>query len=163
MAGATELSFANIGIEEMKATGVKSVLANEPMWFAVNMGFDQSSEHGLMEVDLYDYETLFGLELDLSKADRAVFGAGASNHAMTLMGVDLKDGTPVKWLVENSWGDSKGRKGQWTLYDDWFTEHVYTIIVNKKHVAPETLAVFEKEAVVLPAWYPGAQGIPEGR
>lgn len=163
IAGAKDMHFANISIEEMKKTAVKSVLANEPMWFAVNMGFDQSTEHGLMQVDLFDYETLFGLELDLTKAERSRFGAGASNHAMVLMGVDLKEGEPRKWLVENSWGDAKGKKGTWTLYDEWFTEHVYTIIVNKKHVAPDTLAIFDKEAEVLPAWYPGAQGIERGR
>ncbi len=163
MAGAKDMNFANIGIDEMKSTAIKSVLANEPMWFAVNMGFDQSTEHGVMEVDLFDYETLFDFELDLTKAERSRFGAGASNHAMVLMGVDLKEGKPRKWLVENSWGDAKGQKGKWTLYDDWFTEHVYTIIVNKKHVSPETLAIFEKEADVLPAWYPGAQGIEKGR
>ena len=163
MAESSDMNFVNVSSDEMKKTGVKSILANEPMWFAVNMGFDQSTEHGLMEVDLFDYKTLFGIELDMSKADRAVFGAGASDHAMTLMGVDLKEGEPRKWLVENSWGDEKGRKGQWTLYDDWFAEHVYNIIVNKKHVATETLAAFEKEAKVLPAWYPGAQGIPGGR
>lgn len=163
IAGAKDMHFANISIDEMKETAVKSVLANEPMWFAVNMGFDQSTEHGLMQVDLFDYETLFGVELDLTKAERSHFGAGASNHAMVLMGVDLKDGKPRKWLVENSWGDEKGRKGQWTLYDEWFTEHVYTIIVNKKHVTAGSLAIFEKEASVLPAWYPGAQGIEGGR
>ena len=163
MAESSDMNFVNVSSDEMKETGVKSILANEPMWFAVNMGFDQSTEHGLMEVDLFDYKTLFGIELAMSKADRAVFGAGASDHAMTLMGVDLKEGEPRKWLVENSWGDEKGRKGQWTLYDDWFAEHVYNIIVNKKHVATETLAAFEKEAKVLPAWYPGAQGIPGGR
>lgn len=163
MAGAKDMNFVNIEVEEMKATAVKSVLANEPMWFAVNMGFDQSTEHGVMQVDLYDYETLFGLQLDLTKAERGRFGAGASNHAMVLMGVDLKDGQPRKWLVENSWGDSKGKKGKWTLYDEWFTEHVYTIIVNKKHVSAETLAVFEQNPDVLPAWYPGAQGIESGR
>lgn len=151
MAGASEMNFVNVSIDEMKEAGVKSVLGNEPMWFAVNMGFDQSSEHGLMEVDLFDYETLFGLDLGMTKADRGIFGAGASNHAMTLMGVDLKDGQPQKWLVENSWGDAKGRKGQWTLSDEWFSEHVYTIIVNKEHVLPQTLATFEKEAKVLPA------------
>lgn len=145
------MNFVNVSIDEMKEAGVKSVLGNEPMWFAVNMGFDQSSEHGLMEVDLFDYETLFGLDLGMTKADRGIFGAGASNHAMTLMGVDLKDGQPQKWLVENSWGDAKGRKGQWTLSDEWFSEHVYTIIVNKEHVLPQTLATFEKEAKVLPA------------
>lgn len=163
IAGAREMSFVNVPITEMKKTGVKSVLANEPMWFAVNMGVDQSSKHGLMEVDLYDYETLFGLDLGMSKADRARFGAGASNHAMVLMGVDLKEGEPQKWLVENSWGDTKGRQGQWTLYDEWFSEHVYTIIVNKMHLSPETLAVFEQKPTVLPAWYPGARGIPEAK
>jgi len=159
MAEKQDMHFANIGIAEMKEIGVKSVIANEPMWFAVNMGYDQSSEHGLMQVDLFDYETLFGLDLTLTKAERSRFGAGASNHAMVLMGVDLKEGEPRKWLVENSWGDSKGKKGQWTLYDDWFSEHVYTIIVNRKHVPAETLAIFEKETKVLPAWYPGSQGI----
>jgi bleomycin hydrolase len=123
------------------------------------MGYDQSTEHGLMAVDLFDYETLFDLELSLTKAERSRFGAGASNHAMVLMGVDLKGDEPQKWLVENSWGDAKGQKGQWTLYDEWFTEHVYVVIVNRKHVSAETLAIFEQEPKVLPAWYPGAQGI----
>ncbi|MEN8775128.1 MAG: C1 family peptidase [Akkermansiaceae bacterium] len=163
MVGAKDMHFANIGIEEMKMTAIKSVFGNEPMWFAVNMGFDQSTEHGVMGVDLFDYETLFGLDLDLTKAERSRFGAGASNHAMVLVGVDLKDGKPRKWLVENSWGDSKGQKGKWTLHDNWFTEHVYTVIVNKKYVSSETLSIFGKEANVLPAWYPGAQGIEKGR
>ncbi|MDB4697486.1 hypothetical protein OAF29_11505, partial [Akkermansiaceae bacterium] len=159
MAGAKEMNFANIGIDEMKAVAIKSVLANEPLWFAVNMGIDQSAEHGVMEVELYDYKKLFDLKLDLTKAERSLFGAGASSHAMVLTGVDLKDDKPRKWLVENSWGDSKGNKGKWTLYDAWFTEHVYTVIVNRKHVPPKILGIFDQEAAVLPAWYPGAQGI----
>lgn len=159
IAGQDEMHFANIEMKEMKEIAVKSVLANEPMWFAVNMGVDQSTEHGLMQIDLFDYETLFDVNLDLSKAERSRFGSGASNHAMVLMGVDLKDGAPNKWLVENSWGDSKGNKGQWTLYDDWFTEHVYTIIADRKHVPEATLAIFKQDTKVLPAWYPGAKGI----
>ena len=91
------------------------------------------------------------------------FHAGASNHAMTLMGVDLVDGKPRKWLVENSWGDEKGDSGRWTLYDNWFDEHVYTIIVNKEHVPAEIMAKFDEEPTELPSWYPGAMGIPDKR
>lgn len=159
IAGEDDMNFVNIEVSQMKEIAVKSVLANQAMWFAVNMSEDQSREHGMMEVDLYDYETLFDVKLDLSKAERSRFGAGASNHAMVLTGVDLKEGKPTKWLVENSWGDEKGNKGRWTLYDDWFTEHVYTIIVHRKHVPKETLAIFDQAAKVLPAWYPGAKGI----
>ncbi|MDG1671898.1 MAG: C1 family peptidase, partial [Akkermansiaceae bacterium] len=159
IAGEDDMNFVNIEISQMKEVAVTSVLANQAMWFAVNMSEDQSREHGMMEVDLYDYETLFDVKLDLSKAERSRFGAGASNHAMVLTGVDLREGKPTKWLVENSWGNEKGNKGRWTLYDDWFTEHVYTIIVHRKHVPEETLAIFDQAAKVLPAWYPGAKGI----
>ena len=157
--GEDDMNFVNIEISQMKEIAGKSVLANQAMWFAVNMSEDQSREHGMMEVDLYDYETLFDVKLDLSKAERSRFGAGASNHAMVLTGVDLKEGKPTKWLVENSWGNEKGNEGRWTLYDDWFSEHVYTIIVHRKHVPKEALAIFDQSAKVLPAWYPGAKGI----
>ncbi len=160
MAGAPEMHFVNTEIETIKDVSVKSVLANQAMWFAVNMGVDQSKEHGLMEHELFDYETLFGIEMEFSKADRTRFHAGASNHAMVLRGVDLIDGKPRKWLVENSWGDDKGNKGTWTLYDRWFDEHVYTVIVHRDHVPEAVLAAFDEEATELPAWYPGAMGVP---
>ena len=53
------MNFVNIGIDQMKKIAVKSVLANEPMWFAVNMGVDQSREHGIMEHELFDYCLLY--------------------------------------------------------------------------------------------------------
>ena len=118
--GQDEMNFVNIGIDQMKKIAVKSVLANEPMWFAVNMGVDQSREHGIMEHELFDYESLFDIEMPLSKADRSRLYAGASNHAMVLRGVDIVEGKPRKWLVENSWGKDKGKQGTWTLYDRWF-------------------------------------------
>lgn len=152
------MNFINIDTSAMKEIAKASILANEPLWFAVNMGFDQSQELGLMKNRLFDYETLFGIDLGISKANRTRFHSGASGHAMALMGVDLAtDGRPRKWLVENSWGDEKGDKGLWTLHDDWFDEHVYTIIVHRRHVAESILSHFNEEATLLPAWYPGAQ------
>jgi bleomycin hydrolase len=154
------MHFVNIGTPAMKEIAKASIIANEPLWFAVNMGFDQSTELGMMKHRLFDYETLFNIDLTVTKANRTRFHSGASGHAMALMGVDLTaDGQPRKWLVENSWGDDKGAKGLWTLHDDWFDEHVYTIIVHRSHVPPEILERFDDEAIVLPAWYPGARGI----
>ena len=152
------MNFANIDTRSMKDIAKASILANEALWFAVNMGFDQSTELGLMKHRLYDYEVLFGIDLALSKADRTRFHAGASGHAMALVGMDLDaDGNPRKWLVENSWGDEKGDKGLWTLHDDWFDEHVYTIIAHRSHVPASVLKCFDEEPTVLPSWYPGAR------
>jgi bleomycin hydrolase len=160
IAGEPEMDFVNVDIGTMKEIGVKSVMANQPMWFAVNMGPDQSREHGLMEIDLFDYESLFRIDMPLSKADRSRFNVGASNHAMVLMGVDLREGRPRKWLVENSWGGDKGNEGTWTLYDSWFDEHVYTVTVHRDLVPPGILSVFDEKPEKLPTWYPGAKGLP---
>ena len=158
--GNESMHFVNIDTAPMKKIAVASILANEPLWFAVNMEIDQSNELGLMEHQLFDYESLFGIDLTVSKADRTRFHAGASCHAMALMGVDLDPtGRPRKWLVENSWGDDKGNKGRWTLHDKWFDEHVYTIIVHKRHVPAGIMKRFEEKAIELPAWYPSARGV----
>ena len=154
------MHFVNIDTAPIKEIAVASIFANEPLWFAVNMDIDQSMKHGLMEHQLFDYETLFGIDLTVSKADRTRFHVGFSCHAMALMGVDLdQDGRPRKWLVENSWGDKKGNKGRWTLHDKWFDEQVYTIIVHKRHVPAGILKRFEEDPIELPAWYPSACGI----
>jgi len=157
--GAKDMDFVNLPIETLKQVAMKSVMQNQPLWFAADVGKDQSSEHGLMADRLFEYGPLFGVQARLSKADRIKYRAGGSNHAMVFMGVDVKDGKPVKWLVENSWGADKGDQGTWTLYDKWFDEHVYCIIVHKRFVDDDVLAVFNKEPVVLPPWYPGAMGI----
>jgi len=160
MVGEENMRFVNIDMNAMKEIASTSIQAGEPVWFAVNMGFDQSEAHGLMEHELFDYGTLFNLDVSVSKADRTRYHAGASCHAMTVMGVDLdSSGKPRKWLVENSWGDKKGNQGCWTLGDKWFDEHVYTIIVHKSHVPEAILNHFQQAPVTLPAWYPGASGM----
>lgn len=159
MIGAKSMNFVTIEMSMMKEIAISAICAGEPLWFAVNMHFDQSSKHGVMHDGLFDYESLYGIDLSLSKADRARFHVAVSNHAMTLMGVDLdKNGKPRKWLVENSWGKAEGKDGWWTLYDSWFEEHVYTIIAHRSHVPEEILAHFEEEPTILPAWYPGNHG-----
>ena len=86
--------------------------------------------------------------------------ATTATSLLTLMGVDLdQQGQPRKWLIENSWGDDKGNEGRWTMLDDWFDEHVYTIIVHKRHVPAGIMEAFDQEPSVLPSWYPGATGI----
>lgn len=159
MAGAADVDFVNLEISALKAAVKASILANEPVWFASDVGKDQSAQLGLMADRLYDYGPLFGVDLTMSKADRVRHRAEVSNHAMVFMGMDLRDERPVKWLVENSWGEQKGKRGTWTLYDAWFSEHVFAVIINKKHVPAEVLKVFAEPATTLPTWYPGAMGV----
>jgi bleomycin hydrolase len=159
MAGAPEMDFVNLPASQLKQAAMEAVLQNEPVWFAADVGVDHYGDLGILADDVYDYESIFGMDLSLSKADRIRFGLGASNHAMVFTGVDILNGEPRKWLVENSWGTEKGDQGCWTLYDSWFDENVYVVIVPKTFVSKEILAIFSEPAIELPPWYPGAVGL----
>lgn len=77
------------------------------------------------------------------------------DHAMCLTGVTLDDdGTPIKWRVENSWGEEYGDKGYLIMSHSWFLQFVFEVVVHKKYVPEDVMAVFEKEPTVLPAWDP---------
>ena len=149
-----DVHFANIKIETLKDIAAKSVLDDERLWFACDVGKDQSKEHGIMAMDLYDYDSIYEVRMDMTKAQRALFRESVPNHAMAFIGVDVQEGKPVKWLVENSWGKEKGSEGRWTLYDTWFDVNVYSIIVKKKYVPEEVLKILQQPPVVLPPWDP---------
>lgn len=44
--------------------------------------------------------------------------------------------------------------GYLVMTDDWFSEFVYEVVVSKKLLDPETLALLDQEPVELPAWDP---------
>lgn len=60
------------------------------------------------------------MNLTISKADALDYGFSAMNHAMVLTGVHLEAGKPVRWKIENSWGDKRGEKGYYVCSDTWF-------------------------------------------
>jgi len=146
--------FANVEIQTLKAITVKALLADEPLWFSCDVSKNQSKEHGIMAMGLFDYDSIYGTRMAMTKAQRLLFRESIPNHAMVFIGVDMQDEKPVKWLVENSWGDEKGSEGRWTLYDSWFDTNVYSIIVRKEYVPDEVLKIFEQLPIKRPVWDP---------
>lgn len=150
----SDIQYVNAPIEVLKEAALKAVLDNEPVLFACDVGKDQSRDLGIMADGLFDFESLYGVEMEMTKAERSLFRESTVNHAMVLVGVDVREGKPVKWKVENSWGDKKGQKGYWTMYDDWFDKHVYDIVIKEKYLPEDVLAVYDEEPIVLPPWDP---------
>jgi len=146
--------FANVKMQILKEIAVKAVLDDEPIWFSCDVGKDQSREHGIMATGMFDYDSIYMTDMAMTKAQRSLFRESVPNHAMVFIGVDIQKDKPAKWLVENSWGDDKGSKGLWTLYDSWFDTNVYSIIVKKKYVPKEILDIYKQPAIKLPPWDP---------
>ncbi|HEY3341177.1 MAG TPA: C1 family peptidase, partial [Anaerolineae bacterium] len=61
---------------------------------------------------------------------------------------------PTKWRVENSWGDQVGDKGFLVMSDPWFDQYMYEVVVDKRYVPAEVLAILDTEPVKLQPWDP---------
>ncbi len=154
MTGIPDMDFVNVGAKAFKEYALAMLLAGEPVWFAADVGAENYSKGGVMQPGIYDYEALLGVDLDLSKADKIRTFDSSPNHAMVLVGVDTLAGKPLKWRVENSWGADAGKSGYWVMHDEWFDRYVYNVIVHRKYVPENVLALLSTKPEVLPAWDP---------
>ncbi len=149
-----DMIFINIENDKLKDYTLRSVLNDDPVWFGADVGKENSYEHGIMSPGIYDYESLYGVDFRLTKEERILYWDSTPNHAMVFVGVDTLQGRPVKWLVENSWGTDRGDDGLWSMYDEWFDEYVYNVIIHRKYLPKEVVAILQTKPEVLPPWDP---------
>lgn len=147
-------TYINLPMEEIKEMAIASLKDSTMMYFSCDVGKFFDREKGVLDVDNFDYESLFGTTFGMNKADRIRTGASASSHAMTLVGVDLdKAGKPQRWLIENSWGPG-ANGGHLIMTDPWMDEYMFRLVVNRKYVPAKALDILKQKPTVLPAWDP---------
>ena len=162
MADKPDLTLLNLPIDRIKQYCQKALLDSQAVWFGCDVGKENYRDSGIMAVDIYDYNTTFGLDFKITKGERISYLDSYPNHAMVFLGVDTaSDGNPVKWLVENSWGTKKGDDGYWYMYDDWFTEYVYVAVVDRRHLDQRDRERLKQDPIVLPVWDPFWQAMRE--
>jgi len=146
--------FVNCSLEMLKEVSRKSLLDSNAVWFGCDVGQQSSTENGLMTPRLYDYESLYGMDFTLTRKDLFETYSSIPTHNMVFTGIDVVDGKVKKWLVENSWGDTRGKKGYLYMLDDWFDQYVQVVVVHKRYIPKDVLAVFQTKAEMLPPWDP---------
>jgi bleomycin hydrolase len=152
--GAPPVSYLNVEMSLIKDIAARALQAGEPVWFGCDVGKMMSTEYGVWDAGLYDLPSVYDTAFTLDKAERLLYHESQMTHAMLFTGVDLVDGVPRRWRVENSWGAEKGKDGFYTMNDSWFDQYVFEIAARRGEL-PETLQqALSTEPIVLPAWDP---------
>ncbi len=146
--------YVNLPVARIKEMAVASIKAGVAMYFSCDVGKFLDRKRGVADLKNFDYESLLGVDFTMDKKQRIQTHASGSSHAMTLIAVDLKDGKPGKWMVENSWGASSGYKGNIIMTDEWFDEYMFRLVVERRFVPADVLEMLKQEPVMLPAWDP---------
>ncbi|KAI7904643.1 peptidase C1B, bleomycin hydrolase [Cokeromyces recurvatus] len=158
-----EIKYVNTTINIMKKLAIDVLKSGNPVWFGCDVGQFSNRNVGSMDTRVFDYKLAFNVDFNLTKAQRLLYGESAMTHAMVFTGVHLdSDNNPVRWRVENSWSESSGEKGFWIMTDEWFSEFVYQIVLEKRVVPKKLVDLLDERPIVLPAYDPmGALACPK--
>ncbi|MEC7458129.1 MAG: C1 family peptidase [Candidatus Thermoplasmatota archaeon] len=155
VAGGPPVVYLNVPSNEMKDITQRLLEDGTPVWMGCDVGKNMARKRGLWDAELYDLKGLYGIQFGMEKADRLRFGQTMMTHAMLFTGVDVVDGKPRRWRVENSWGsEDSGEKGFYTMNDNWYDEHMFEIAAHKDYLTDEMKSGLKGDPIVLPAWDP---------
>ena len=150
--GVSPVKSLNVPMADFKAAVIRQLQAGEPIWFTCDCHPYGCREEGIWDTGIYDYVTPFGMDLHMDKGQRLDYRESLPNHAMLLCGVNLVEGQPDKWKVQNSWGTDKADKGYFIMSDRWFDEYVFFACIDRKYLTPEQNRQYDQDPIVLPPW-----------
>ena len=150
----TQIKYLNVDIELMKDIAMRMLQDGKPVWMGCDTGKQMHRDKGLWDAELFDYSSVYDAEFSMNKEERLEYHQTAMTHAMLFTGVDVVDGEPRRWRVENSWDDKVGEKGFFLMNDSWFAEYMFEIAAPMSYLPQELQHALDLEPVVLPPWDP---------
>lgn len=135
------------------------------------------AKYGILDLKIFDTQLYFNSDFPCqNKASRLEYGESLMTHAMVFTGVHVEKRSTneniektktsddeksqpndlqfIRYRVENSHGDDKADKGYLIMTDDWFNEYLYEVVVDKKYLSKDVVAVQDQEPIALKAWDP---------
>lgn len=153
--GGRQVKHLNLKLDQFKQAAIDQLKDGQSVWFGVDMGPQVDRQTGIMSLKNFAVSDTFGIDIDLTKAQQLDYGDSMMTHAMVLTGVDLDEqGKPLRWKVENSWGDKAGKKGYFIMSDDWMSLYAYQVVVNKKYLSEDLQKAQTQVPKVLDPWDP---------
>ena len=143
-------TYLNLPMDEIAQLAIASIKDGHKMYSSYDVGKQLDRKRGYLDLDNYDYASLTGTTYNMDKADRIRTFDSGSTHAMTLTAVDLdRQGKPVKWKVENSWGPSYGHQGYLIMTNRWFNEFMFRLVVDRKYASEKVLKAAQQKPIML--------------
>ncbi len=146
--------YLNLSIEELKKLVIKQLQAKEVVFLGCDFKKAIDEIDGVFDDMSFNYYDTFKTDFFMTKEETLNNYESAINHIVVITGVNLDEGVPTKWKIENSWGEEVGNKGYFVASDTWFDKYVYQAVINKKYLSQELLDELKLEPIELKPWDP---------
>ena len=88
----------------------------------------------------------------MNEKERLQTRQGSASHCMAITGVNLVNGKPTRWKVENSWGPEIGTDGYLSMTESWFKKYCFQVVANKKYLPKEVQEVLKTKPIKVEPW-----------
>ena len=142
--------YLNLPMDEIEALAISQLKDGRKLYSSYDVGKQLDRKRGFLDLDNYDYGSLFGTTFNMDKAQRIETFDSGSTHAMTLTAVDLDaQGKATKWKVENSWGATWGQQGCLIMTDRWLRDYMFRLVVPNEFVTPKVKQAWQTAPVMV--------------
>jgi bleomycin hydrolase len=148
------IKYLNVDINVLRETALRMLQDGSPVWMGCDTGKQMHRDLGLWDAELFNYAGVYSADFSLDKAARLEYHQTRMTHAMVFTGVDVVDGQPRRWRVENSWDDKVGDKGFFLMNNSWFAEYMFEIAAPQRYLPEHLRQAWEQDPIVLPPWDP---------
>lgn len=139
-------SFLNLPIEDLKNLTIKQLKDGIPVWMGAHIRKFRDKKSGILDIRLYNYRETLDFN-PLTKEEALNLHDIEMHHAMTFCGVHLLEDKPIRWKIEDSYGDKEKVNGYYIMNDNFFNEFVLSVVIDKKYLSKEQLSLLEDNAI----------------
>ncbi len=141
-------NFLNLPIEDLKELTIKQLKDGIPVWMGAHILKLRDKKSGVLDIRLYNYKETLNFK-PLTKKESLDLHDIEMHHAMTFCGVHLVENKPIRWKVEDNYGDKEKENGYYIMNDNFFNEFVLNVIIDKKYLSKEQLELLEQEPIEI--------------
>jgi bleomycin hydrolase len=76
------VEYVNVDMDTMKRACISMIKVGLPVFFGSDVGKESDSGKGIMDRNLFDYDSAFNIRLGMTKAERLMVGESAMTHAV---------------------------------------------------------------------------------
>ena len=146
--GNSYAEFLNLPINDLKELTIKQLKDEIPVWFSLYRQKFRDDNTGILDTRLYNYAETLNIDY-LSKEEALNLSDIYTEHAMIFCGVNIIEGKPQRWKVEDSYGDKDRFNGYYIMNDNYFDEFVLNVIIDKKYLNKEQLQLLEQRPIEI--------------
>ena len=140
------VKFLNLPIQDLKQLTIKQLKDGIPVYMGTHIRKCRDTKTGILDTRLYNYNSTLNFE-KLTKEEALNLYDISMQHAMSIVGVNLKNDISQRWKVEDSHGDKDKIDGYYVMNDNFFDEFILSIVIDKKYLSNEQLKMLSQKPI----------------